>query len=139
MKIHRVTGRNRYCGPHVMSAITGVPTHDIATRVRAITGRTKCTGVHAKDLETVLIGLGHWPHKIAAYDRGKGPTLNQWLTETKREPGKLYIVCAGWHWQLIEGDNYTCARVRKLGVSIPVTHDKVKRKARISDIYEMRT
>ena len=38
MKLHRVVGRARKCGPSAMAAVTGKPTHDCAALLREVTG-----------------------------------------------------------------------------------------------------
>ena len=77
MKLHRVVGRARMCGPSAMSAVTGIPTHDCAALLREVTGRTQIHGVHGYELMAAMT-LAGWRCERTVH-RAKRPTLAAWL------------------------------------------------------------
>ena len=78
MKLHRVVGRARMCGPSAMSAVTGLPTHDCAALLRQVTGRSQIHGVHQRHLVAAM-ALAGWRCERESHPRGARPTLAAWL------------------------------------------------------------
>jgi 2-C-methyl-D-erythritol 2,4-cyclodiphosphate synthase len=68
--------------------------------------------------------------------RNGAKTLGQWLKASavwrKRKP---YLVVAGNHFQLVQGRSYVCGISRDV---VSQKHPVVKRKARITEVYELR-
>ena len=79
MKLHRVVGRARKCGPSAMAAVTGKPTHDCAALLREVTGLSQIHGVHQAHLVAAL-ALAGWRCERAVHPRPARPTLAAWLT-----------------------------------------------------------
>ena len=99
--------RNRYCGPAVISAITGI-----------------CTGDAAR--QTMGFSL----------DRSTGPTLAAWLKATvkDRTADRVFLIVSGWHWQLVQGRRYVCGLTSEI---VSIKDKRVKRRARVADVYEL--
>jgi len=99
MKLHRIKGGNRYCGPSAISAVTGAATHDIARNMRAITGKRAIMGVSPwlllevlRDMSMATIPAGQ------AKDGTSSPTIAKWLRS--RDPG-TYILLASNHYSVV--------------------------------------
>ena len=80
MKLHRVVGRARKCGPSAMAAVTGKPTHDCAALLREVTGLSQIHGVHQRDLVAAM-ALAGWRCERSIHPRRARPTLAAWLRE----------------------------------------------------------
>ena len=78
MKLHRIAGRARKCGPSAMSAVTGLPTHDCAALLREATGRSQIHGVHSYELAAAM-ALAGWRCRHVVHRRADRPTLAAWL------------------------------------------------------------
>lgn len=144
MKMHNVNhpkDGNRYCGPAVISAATGCTTKDAATLLRwaryGDPSRGSIKGATTSEVTTVL---KHWgikverkPHNTPESHR---PTLTQWLRHNKanRTAGRVYLIVAGNHWQMVSGRKYVCGITREV---VSIKHPKVKRRARVSEVYEL--
>jgi len=59
MKLHPATGRNSYCGPTSISAITGCSTDDVSLIHRWITGKRSVKGMYHMELVPVMTWLGY--------------------------------------------------------------------------------
>ena len=110
--LHRITGRATKCGPCVMSAITGMPTHEAARIMRELSGLPCINGVEPFLLSWALETAGFTVEEDPAtqqdrLDRhAKGtplPTLSVWL-KTLATPG-TYAVCSRNHWIAVAVDD----------------------------------
>ena len=54
LRLQRVTGRARRCGPAAVSAFTGLPTHDAAALIRRYSKRQRVIGTNAAQLRYAL-------------------------------------------------------------------------------------
>lgn len=130
------TDKNRYCGPSVISALTGMTTGQAARLLRKQTGKKLIKGTSIGAILRALHRCG-----IDACDRVNyinpidRPTLAEWLRLTHGERGdKIFLIVAGNHWQVVSGHRYVCGRVRK----IVKTSDKVvKRRARVETVFTL--
>ena len=109
-KLHRVFGRNRFCGPAVLSSIFNIPTHDAAKYIRLATGRTKVMGLYNKEMLKTLdknnINYTTIQSSVPKGQRNQCKTINQFITTTL--PG-IYIVAAANHYVAIDTINNTHA------------------------------
>ena len=133
------TDRNRYCGPSVISAVTALTTGEAARLIRKQSGRKMVRGTYPSEVKKALKScnvemtpLNLWPR----FCRTTGPTLAAWLRMSKqdRTAGRIFLIVAGWHWQLVSGRRYTCGRVREI---ISIRDKRVKRRARVAEVYEL--
>ena len=132
--------RNRYCGPSVISAVTDLTTGEAARLIRQQTGRSRVTGANTSEvlraLGTCNIQATRWRRPGVRLNRTSGPTLAGWLTMSKEErtPGRVFLISAGWHWQLVSGRRYTCGRIREI---VSIKDKRVKRRARVDEVFEL--
>jgi len=134
--------KNRFCGPSVISAVTDLTTGKAARLIRMKTGKRMVTGTHASEVESVLNDCGIQmttlpPPEGCKFGRSKGITLAHWLRLTHgQRKDRIFLVVAGWHWQLISGNRYVCGRISSEGI-VSIKHPKVKRRARIAEVFEL--
>ena len=104
-----VTDRNRYCGPAVISCVTGMNSGEAARLIRSVSGQRAVRGTYTTHVRRALEKCGiesfrkHITHNC---------TLAAWLRESKdmRTTGRVFLVVAGHHFQLVEGRRYVCGR-----------------------------
>lgn len=128
----RNKGGNRFCGPAVISAIAEITTDQAAAMLRVKFDRRQITGVSSLQLLSVLGDLGVASERLQT----SAGTLAAWLKASAevRTAGRVYLVLAGNHWQLISGRRYVCGRTTEI---VNVTDDKVKRRCRVRTVWEL--
>lgn len=147
MNLHPVTDgprKNRWCGPAVLSALTGRTTDDVADLIRRITGRRQVTRTSAQELEQVLklhglrmVPFSKW--RSAAYGDSYGkptrPTFAAWLRRMLpfRTPGRVFLVDQH-HWVLVSGRRFVDSLTRDV---VTIKHEKVRRRARVVRVWEI--
>lgn len=136
MKIQAVRRRtkrsNRFCGPAVISALTGMDTADAAARLRELSGRKSITGVTIDLMIRALRDAGFEVSLCAEYERRK-PTLAQWIKGSHRE-GKTFVILARRHWQVIQGDKYVCGQSVEV---VDFKHKACAMRARVKGVWEI--
>ena len=135
--LNRPARSNQYCGPAVLSFLTGQDTSECASWFRRFGNhRGAVRGSYERDMRLVLTKLGIDYVPLCVHPRGKGPTLARWLRENKerRTPGRVYLIIAGHHWQLVTGRRYACGRV---GTIVSIKDKEVKRRARVAYVWEL--
>lgn len=132
--VNRPKGHNSYCGPAVISAVTGCTTNEAASVIRLLTGRESIKGTYTHEVRNALSKYGVTMKRMRV-DR---PTLTQWLkaNRDKRTLGRVFLIVAGHHWQLISGRRYVCGRT---GDIVSVKDHQVKRRARVTEVWELDT
>ena len=133
--------KNRFCGPAVISAITGMTTGEAAAQLRAFTNRRMITGTGTTEVMDVLNMNGirmrdvrhYWDVK---FNRTDGVTLAGWLKASvkDRNAKSVFLVVAGWHWQLVQGRRYVCGLT---GDIVSIRDKPVKRRARVAEVFEL--
>ena len=130
---HISTDRNRYCGPAVISAVTSMNSGEAARLIRSVSGQRAVRGAFTTHVRRALTLCG-----IQSIRQRCTPkiTLAAWLRESKgsRTTGRVFLVVAGHHFQLIEGRRYVCGRTRDI---VSIKDKKVKRRARVEEVYEL--
>jgi hypothetical protein len=130
--------KNRFCGPSVISALTDLTTGEAARLIRMQTGRKNIKGTHTSEVQRALrtCNISMKSRYYPGLNRTTGPTLAGWLKMSKadRTPGRVFLLVAGWHWQLVSGRRYTCGRIREI---VSIKDKRVKRRARVAEIYEL--
>ncbi len=142
MKIKAVNNstsdRNRYCGPAVISAVTGMVTGEAARLIRHVSGQRKVTGSYAHHVIRALklCNVGYNSNKFFGLDTKRQPTLAQWLKSSKdiRTSGRVFLIVAGNHFQLVEGRRYVCGRTKDV---VSVRSKLVKRRCRVETVHEL--
>lgn len=131
--------KNRYCGPSVISAITGMATGEAARLIRTISGVKSVKGTSTRQVRDALrdcnIDMQRYSFGMAL-SRSTGPTLAAWLRATvkERNADRVFLIVAGWHWQLVQGRRYVCGIV---GDVVSIKDKKIKRRARVAEVYEL--
>jgi len=131
--------RNRYCGPSVISAVTGMTTGEAARLLRHVGGRKCIKGSSIREVTDALQMCNiksTYKNFGLKLSRSKGPTLAAWLRHTVKErtAKRVFLIVAGHHWQLVQGRRYVCGIV---GEPVSIRDKKVKRRARVSNVYEL--
>jgi len=125
--------KNRYCGPSVISALTNLTTGEAARLIRKQSGRTAIKGTQPHEVLEALRACNIKAHRSRYLSR---PTLAGWLRMSKadRTSGRVFLIVAGHHWQLVSGRRYTCGRIREI---VSIKDKRVKRRARVTEVYEV--
>ena len=131
---------NRYCGPAVISAVTGWSAGYAAALIRKRTGRRAITGVTVRELlQTLALDHSLQVREIVADARpvSQRDTLAHWLDKSpaRRDyPNGLFIIAAGWHWMAVQHNAYVCSQTQDV---VTVKHPAVKRRARVSYVLRI--
>ncbi len=127
--------RNRYCGPAVISALTGMTTAEAARLLRHVTGKRSITGVYTRHLLQALKMCGiHITNKT--FDIKSKPTLARFLDSGDLWPCVTHLIVAGNHFQLVRDQQYVCGKTVDV---VTVRNAKVKRRARVKQVFELVT
>jgi len=138
--LHVKGDKNRYCGPSVISAITGINTGEAARLIRHVGGRRSVKGSYTYEVKEALEMCGirsQWEHfGLQLSGSNRGPTLAAWLRHTKKErtAKRVFLIVAGWHYQLVQGRRIVCGI---LGEPTSIRGKRVKRRARVSNVWEL--
>jgi len=124
-----IKSKNNYCGPSVISVITGLSCECAAAWIRDVAKKRSVKGVHTHDLKSTLRRRG------VSLSTTRYPTerltLNQW-GKKKKEHGKTYLLVAGNHFVVVRGrkifDNHEGEQ--------SLTQSKHKRK-RVTEVIEV--
>lgn len=140
--VNHGTDKNRYCGPSVISAVTSLTTGEAARLIRMQSGKRSVKGTSTLEVKRALKACNIEMHHVPSpgqtrFGRSYGITLAHWLRITHgTRADRVFLVVAGWHWQLISGNRYVCGRIASLGI-VSVKHEQVKRRARVAEVYEL--
>lgn len=152
MKIYDVrhgngADKNRYCGPSALSAVTGMTTGEAARLLRFVSKRRSIKGAstHSMARALALCGIRTVGQKVRVehYKNKRGDlkargldSLAAWLSNTVslRQTGRVFLIAAGNHWQIISGRRYVCGLT---GEIVSITDKKVKRRAKVTEVYEL--
>ena len=134
--------KNRYCGPSVISALTKLTTGEAARLIRMQSpNRKSVKGTHTYEVRRALdacnIEMRRFPYTpVVSNGKRRRPSLAAWLKQSKkaRTPGRVFLIAAGNHWQLVSGRRYTCGRIRDI---VSIKDKRVKRRAHVSEVYEL--
>ena len=136
--VNKPKGENRYCGPAAISCVTGLSTGNIAEVLRKVYKRRAITGLAQSHLRWFLSRCGIKTERVADFHSiplSKTPTLSKWLdTSLDIKPSKVYIVVAGNHYSVIQGNNYCCGMV---GDIINVKDKRARRRAKVLEAFEL--
>lgn len=139
MKIHPVThatgDNNQFCGPSALSILTGMNTGEAARLIRHVSGKRAVMGTHPHDLARALILCGLRVHTVPLQS-GPKLTLAQWLKMTvkQRTAGRVFLLVARNHWQVISGRRYCCGQT---GEIISIADKRCRKRARVTQVFEI--
>ena len=139
---HAKGDTNRYCGPSAISAVTGMTSGEAARLLRSVTGRTAIKGASSASVCSALARCGVCVERVehrarvftADFWRFEAyPTLAAWLKATHgTRGGKVLLVSAGHHWQVVSGNRFVCGQTRDV---VALDHPKVHRHAEVKAVY----
>jgi hypothetical protein len=145
-EVENDTGRVAFCGPFVLSAVTGYPISRVEEEIRIIrekpTGsQASIKGTYASEVEAALAVFGFGMELKASFmhlERKVRPTVWSWM-QKPRNAWAHYILAIHkgreGHWILIKGvklcDTYTSGKWQ-------FVCDGPHRGARIMEIFEVR-
>ena len=140
------TGRIAYCGPFVISAVTGQSISKIEDEIRRYRDlpaerKPVIRGTYSDEVEHALLHFGYRMHMVESYmaeDRKARPTLWSWM-QKPRNAWASYILAVHkgkeGHWILIKGvkmcDTYTEGRWQ-------FVCDGPHRGCRIMEVFEVK-
>ena len=130
-------GHNRFCGPAALSIIAGIDTAEAAAVIRKVSRKRSVTGTtHWEILQSLkLLGFeSSSAAKVNPLDRKTNPTLAAWLKSDERDGQSLYLVSAGYHWQVVQGRRFCCGLTGKI---VSIRDEKVKRRARVAAVWRI--
>jgi hypothetical protein len=130
-------GHNRFCGPAALSIIAGVDTAEAAAVIRQVSRKRNVMGTSNWEILRSLNLLGFKASSAAKVDplnRKKNPTLASWLDGDERDGQSLYLIAAGYHWQVVQGRRFCCGITKDI---VSTRDAKVKRRARISGVWKI--
>lgn len=134
--VNRKPNGNRYCGPAVISALTKLDTDEAARLIRSVGKRASIKGTTSFEIIRSLELCGITVAETERFPRNDRPTLAQWLKthKTQRTAGRVFLIDAGNHWQLVSGRRFVCGITNEV---VSVTHDKVRRRSRVACVREL--
>ena len=142
LKLHAVNhgkDKNRYCGPSAISAVTKLTSGEAARLIRKQSGKRSVKGTSTSDIRRALEACNIKMHAVPSpegthFSRTDGITLARWLKLTRSRGSKIFLLAAGNHWQLVSGRRYVCGLTKDI---VSIRDKKVKRRARVSKVYEL--
>lgn len=112
--LYEPVGKNRYCGPTAVAAITGISTDEAARLMREWSGRRAIKGAGLGELAAALrargcnvTGSGLQFAHLEAMER---PTLAAWLKTGSRPLDRHVVVVYRNHYGVLLGRRYLCAQ-----------------------------
>ena len=121
------TGKNKFCGPFAIAALTGGTTDDASRLVRLLTGRRSVMGMSTIEMGKALTSRGRL-HKVYR----PRCTLNQWINNHAK-PDTQYVVLVTGHYIAVDGNRVACSQKRT-----PVRLDDVTGKRRkVWQVWEL--
>jgi signal recognition particle subunit SEC65 len=144
-KVNNDTGRTAFCGPYILSALTGFPISQVeieVNRFRRVSDDAKIEGTSAMEVAAAATELG-WEMTLTEdfwhLERKQRPTLWNWM-QKPRNAWVYYLLAIHrgkqGHWILVKGvklcDTYTDGQWQ-------FVCDGPHRGARIMEIYQLRS
>lgn len=135
---HPKSGANHFCGPAILSALTGANTRLTAAVLREYTNRRAIYGTYAHELRRAL---NHF--NLLAVSTSPPvdhrPTLARWHRDHKRaglfKQGRVWLVSAGHHWLAVTANRYVCGQTIEV---VSIKDARVKRRARVAAVWEIK-
>lgn len=136
MKLNSIHGKNRYCGPAAISAITGASTDDAAYAIRQQSGQRFVKGAACNHVIAALRDSGVFADQVYSAPVGKGLTFAQWRKHSKadRKAGVVYLIVAGNHYQVVSGRKATCGRLREI---VSIADKRLRQRARVYAVWKL--
>ena len=130
-------GHNRFCGPAALSIIAGIDTAEASAVIRHVNKKRSVKGTSHYDILRALALLGYQASSAAKIDplkRKTNPTIAAWLKSDERDGQSLYLISAGYHWQVVQGRRFCCGLTKDI---VSIRDAKVKRRARVVAVWKI--
>lgn len=135
MNIHAVKrGKNHWCGPSAISAVTRLNTDGAAKLIKKARGHNG--PVKGTSTWEIAYALKEKSIRMTRLSQPSRETMAQWLKRTvkERKPGRVFLLAAGNHWQLVSGRRYVCGLS---GEVVSVKHKACRKRARVTAVFEL--
>lgn len=132
-----ILDKNTFCGPSVISSLTGKTTGECARILCDITGKSRITGVHTWAVLMALRreGITNIRLDLPSSGEHRNLTIASWLLQTHgTRQGRVFLMIAGRHFQLISGSNFVCGITNRI---VHTRHSKVGRRRHVESVYEL--
>ena len=142
MKIRKVnhgkkpSDKNSYCGPAVISSLTGCTTAQAAQILREVSGKTMIKGTTNRQM---INALSKFNFDVLSMKFTKGIKLGAWLRATenmRQDLSKAYLLAVDHHWILIQGNKYVCGIIKNV---VSVKNENIKIGGVVESVYEVST
>jgi hypothetical protein len=111
--LHPVRGRNGFCGPAAIAALTGRTTDEAAALLRRKTGRRRITATSPLEVLPVLRHLGYSAERFQIFRAGEKVSLRLWWECVASVRRGAYLVATTRHFQVVFGDLLVCSLRRE--------------------------
>ncbi len=155
LKFHQIVdpkgNTNKFCGASAISAVTGMASGSASKLIRQVGGRKTIKGAYTSEIVDSLYkcninAVTQDPRVLGvkmpdgsdrrAWTQKPRVSLAKWLKHSKtiRTSGRIYLIVAGNHFQLVSGRKYTCGKVRDI---VSIKSKSVSRRAQVERVYEL--
>ena len=132
----RKADKNRFCGPAVISALTGLTTMDGSRLIRAFSQREAVTGTTAREVQNALGACGIRMSQLAESNVSgfeRNITLARFLKASSEwRRSRVFLIEAGNHWQLVQSRRFVCAQTEAV---VGFKHPRVHRRSRVRNVW----
>jgi hypothetical protein len=128
---------NGYCGPSVISILTGMTTAESAKVINASNGNLKhyVKATNIWEMSNGFFACGIDMAKIKIPKNIK--TLNKWLDDTEySRKDNIYLVASSNHWLIIQGNNYVCGMTKNI-INMKTSENTFVNKMRRTHLQEI--
>jgi hypothetical protein len=132
----RKADKNRFCGPAVISALTGLTTMDGSRLIRVFSGKGSVTGTSEQEIKNALGACGIRMSQ-SEFEFETNITLARFLkTSSEWRQSRVFLIEAGNHWQLVQGRKFVCAQTEAV---VGFKHPRVHRRSRVKNVWMLTT
>ena len=75
-----------------------------------------------------------WARALRSAEQGKSDGAAVWLRSPERDGQSLYLVSAGYHWQVVQGRRFCCGLTKEI---VSIRDPKVMRRARVAGVWKI--
>ena len=128
----RKANKNRFCGPAVISALTGLTTMDGSRLIRVFSGKGSVTGTSEQEMKSALGACGIRMSQ-SEFEFETNITLARFLKiSSEWRQSRVFLISAGRHWQLVQGRRFVCGQTEAV---VGFKHPKVHRRSRVRGVW----
>ena len=134
--------KNGYCGPSVISILTGMTTAESAKVINSFYVKRKryIKATNMWEISNGFFACGIDMAKIKIPKNIK--TLDKWLDDTEySRKDNIYLIASGGHWIIIQGNNYVCSMTKNI-INMETennTYVNQARRTHLRDVYILKS